>query len=184
MVLSILSATPVLAPISLAAIPAAPPAWQVMDTGTNVCVLCNLKCTACAETATNCSSCTPSGTDAAYLYGTTCIVSCPATTIGNNATRICDGCPSNCNTCTSTTVCTVCTSPYGLHTSLCYNPCPAASYYSSGVCVSCDPKCLACTSSPTTCSVCSNTAPNVAYLSGTSCLTSCLTGTYPSTNPN
>src|SRR5690242_17736497 len=40
-------------------------------------------------------------------------------------------CEANCNTCSSPTVCTVCTSPYRRYQSNCYNPCPTGTFASS-----------------------------------------------------
>ena len=149
-------------------------------TASKICVLCDLKCITCAGTATNCSSCTASGADAAYLSGNTCVLSCPSTTFGNNTTRTCNSCPSNCNNCTSSTVCTTCTSPYLLLSTSCVSSCPGGTFTGTGVCTSCDSKCLSCTGAlDTQCQSCAT-----GYtLSGSTCAASCLPTYGPSSTP-
>jgi len=86
------------------------PSYYYGDTSTNKCVGCNAACSACTGAlATTCTACNPNF----YLYGTTCVSTCPTTSILVGST--CKSCNSNCLTCSSTTTnCVTCNSGYTL----------------------------------------------------------------------
>jgi proprotein convertase subtilisin/kexin type 5 len=154
-------------------------------TASMICVACDAKCLTCQETATNCQTCTTSGTNEAFLLGgTTCVASCTGATVANTGTHVCDACPSDCTTCSSASVCTVCAATFGLLNSTCYSPCPDGYWLNGGTCSPCFVKCSICSTSASTCSACTLTGPNTAYLSGATCVTTCTGATYPSTSPN
>jgi hypothetical protein len=54
-----------------------------------LCVLCDVKCTACDQTSTNCTACTTSGLNEAFLYGFQCVNPCPTNYLANTANHIC-----------------------------------------------------------------------------------------------
>ena len=123
-----------------------------------------------------------------------CYDSCPTGTYVNGAE--CSACPSNCDVCSSGTVCTTCSSGFYLSSvnNKCYNPCPAGTYLSGSTCSGCSTGCSTCTSS-TACTACQsgyylyddgstqscyNPCPStlVADTTTNTCTTSCPAGTY------
>ncbi len=90
----------------------------------------------CDPCAFNCQSC--SGADAGTGY---CSI-CNAGFIVNTSTKLCELCPTNCNTCTSTTVCTACNRGYVVNKN-------------TNKCVSCGIDCVSCINSGmNSCDVC------------------------------
>ena len=93
----------------------------------NTCVLCDLYCRSCYDSATNCSACTLSGNYTAYLFASnfTCLTSCPVTYYANKFNQTCDLCDANCAECIFyANYCTVCPQDYGYYNHVCYLPCP------------------------------------------------------------
>jgi proprotein convertase subtilisin/kexin type 5 len=122
------------------------------------CVRCSNTCTQCAYLGTNCTACQTTGSFSAFLYDDNltfpkCMTVCPAGSVGVNATRTCNLCAIGCATCVSvTTNCTSCIATYGLLNSTCYSICPNKYYLSGGNCLSCNPYCMICSATNSTCS--------------------------------
>ena len=117
-----------------------------------VCTSCAEGCNTCSLRSSNCTSCLPNKT----LFKQTCLDSLPMNLWYNSVTMSYEQCSSSCLRCSSTYVCTQC--PLGMSlspTSTCVASCNS-NYYSdsSSVCRRCDPNCLNCQGSPTTCSSC------------------------------
>lgn len=66
----------------------------------------------------------------------------------------------------------------------CFSPCNSGFFLSAdGLnCTKCNILCLECITDAVTCSICNTVAPNIAYLSGTTCVKTCPDGTFPDTN--
>ncbi len=89
-------------------------------------------------------------------------------------------CPSNCDTCSNSTVCTACSSNYFLRNdNLCYSSCLAGTFSSSSnrTCVTCPNGCATC-SSLTLCLTCSSSPTSYFLRVDNLCYTSCLDGYY------
>ena len=100
-----------------------------------------------------------------FLSGTTCVA-----------------CPANCTTCSSATVCTQCAGTLLVQpgSASCASGCPT-SYYSNGVSyLACDTSCLTCSGAGANLCVTCNATSTLRYLSGSTCVSSCPSGTYAS----
>ncbi len=146
-----------------------------LTTNTTLCVLCDPKCAVCFETSTNCSSCTPSGGNEAFLLGTQCVNPCPAGYAVDTVLHECKLCANPaCLSCSyiNVSLCYQCNTTTYWYQSNCYNPCPQYTFLNAnGVnCTDCDISCAVCTNTPTPCSSC-----RTGYkLSGTTCAVNCL----------
>ena len=152
-------------------------------TSPNLCNSCDPKCYLCSgPSSSQCSMCTTSGADEAFLDGTTCVSTCPSATFANITSHTCDSCPGNCTVCTSSTICTVCDSGFGLLNSSCFSPCPDGYWLENGtICSLCDPFCALCSTSATDCSSCTVSGANEAFLLGSACINPCPTATFGNT---
>jgi hypothetical protein len=149
-----------------------------------VCILCDLKCTACYDLADNCTTCKSTGANASYLYDNTtigysqCVLTCPAGTFINSTARTCDLCDANCTTCAiNSTYCYSCVVGYGWAYYNCFMPCPDGRFFENTNCSKCPNTCAIC-SSLTVCSVCTLSGVNKAYLLNSTCYTNCPSGYY------
>ena len=97
-------------------------------TGSNICILCDLRCTACSINSTYCSACQSIAPNNAFLYLSTCVNPCPNGTFANTATRTCDPCVSKCVVCSDSLSCTTCLAGYTLRSGLCDSNCPQGKY--------------------------------------------------------
>ena len=108
------------------------------------CMLCSSNCLTCVTTSTNCLTCGFSTAGAnLYLFGSSCLLTCPNGYFANSATFTCDACHFGCATCSgsSLTSCTVCTDynnagtiiPYYkvLGSTTCAPTCPTGQFISS-----------------------------------------------------
>lgn len=116
------------------------------------------KCTPCNSSCLACTSataCTLCYPPTSYLSGSNCVTKCPSGTFGNYQTTLCESCYMGCATCDggATTDCLTCSSGYTFNSSL-------------GTC------------SKTGGITCSGTN----YIQGNSCVKSCSSGYYASTN--
>jgi hypothetical protein len=139
-----------------------------------LCVLCVNPCVTCTN-QTSCLSCNSS----TYLYGTICVITCPANiTVNNSATRSCDLCAAVCATCSGiTSNCTSCATNAALNNGSCVNPCPSPLVIKNGLCVSCDSPCNTCQNTSTNCTSCLSTT-NTPHILNNTCLASCPSGYY------
>ena len=176
--------------------------------GSNICQTCNTRCTKCTASGfTNCQQCA----SGFYLKSTTCYDSSGC--LGSNgwpnsSTNTCDGCHSDCLSCTgpNSNQCSSCnqlTSLKYLYNSGCGTACPDGTYPDgSNVCQTCNSRCTKCTASGfTSCQQCSsgyflktttchdsagclstNGWPNGATNTCDSCSTTCLSCTGPNSN--
>jgi proprotein convertase subtilisin/kexin type 5 len=167
------------------------PIGTYFTSSSNICNSCDPTCIACDTSSTNCSSCTLTGGNQAYLLNSTCLTSCPNGTFSSTNPNICTSCDPTCTVCdTSSTHCSVCTVSGAnmayLYNSGCVINCPNGTYSSTNpnVCNSCDPKCIICSASSTDCSSCTLNGGNQAYLLNSTCISTCPDGTFSSTNPN
>lgn len=153
-----------------------------------LCIVCDLKCKVCFEVATNCSACTINGTNAAFLYpiNSSCLISCPTGTYQNLTDRTCYLCNPECLTCQfNSSYCYSCdtTLGYAYLNFSCINLCPSFYFLSNGGsnCTKCSNYCTICDTIATNCSECTLNGTYMAYLSGSSCVTTCPNQTYPDT---
>lgn len=141
----------------------------------NICVYCDLRCSACFNSMSNCSACTTSGTWASFLDSSdpaniTCVNPCSPGTFANKVTRTCDKCNENCSTClNSANYCLSCevngSAWYGW---TCYTPCPAGFFQqNSSNCTPCSAFCSVCDGSSTLCTECTLTGIYKAFLFNT-----------------
>lgn len=151
-------------------------------TDIKVCVLCDVKCAVCYQAFNNCSSCTASVANEAFLIGTQCVNPCPAGYAADTANHTCVACGNSaCLSCSATNLsyCYLCNSTTYWYQFDCYSPCPPQTFVNGTNCTACDISCAVCTGAPTPCSTC-----NTGYkLSGTTCASSCLTQYGPTTDP-
>jgi proprotein convertase subtilisin/kexin type 5 len=149
-----------------------------LDSTTNSCVsVCpdkyysvnsTLQCSPCISPCVNCISNTSciSCQSGWFLFGNSCLVSCPVDTyIQNSANNTCDPCSSNCLTCINFTFqCKSCdtTKPLYLqpNTSTCVANCTGGLVPKAGVCSPCDSPCLTCSVTSTNCTSCNGTSAN------------------------
>ena len=137
-----------------------------------ICVLCLETCTACFDLADNCSACTTSGANESWLYYNStlnysqCLSPCPIGTFESNVNHTCDLCHNNCTSCEfNDTHCYSCVAGFGWNGYSCWMPCPTSYFYENGDlnCTKCPNVCFICVNT-TSCSVCTTTGPNTAYL--------------------
>ena len=156
--------------------------YGVANTTNNTltCTACNSNCLTCNYTSTNCTSCSSPN----FLYQGSCIANCAIQTIpsyGNVTDRNCYSCGTNCNYCTSATMCTSCIVNATLttynHNGICLTTCPTSSLTNAVAmtCDDCGSNCAHCVSSTSNCDACNTNY----YLYGTSCLSACPNGYYP-----
>lgn len=160
------------------------------------CVYCDKKCVACYMVSDNCSSCTTSGANAAFLSTTanpsypTCVKTCPDNFFANKTSRTCDPCNATCVTCiNSANYCTSCQAGYYWTGWTCYSTCPAHYFLDpNGTnCTKCLPYCDTCNGSYNICSVCTVSGQFKAYLynvsaTNTTCTRLCPSGFYGEDN--
>lgn len=132
-----------------------------------LCVNCVSPCSKCT-TISICQTCVASY----YLYGTSCLASCPAnTTVLINDT--CYNCSAACLQCSVTvTNCTACAASKFLYAGACYSTCPGNLIPIGSSCVSCDTSCRTCSVTVTNCSSCF-TNSSLSYYYGHMCLGAC-----------
>lgn len=167
------------------------PLGTYAPSGSYICSTCDPKCIACSLTATNCSSCTLTGGNQAYLLNSDCITSCPQGTYLSNTPNLCNACDLKCIACyASNTNCSSCTLNGSniayFYNMACLNNCPTGTYITTNpnVCSPCDLKCITCDTSSTNCQSCTLSGSNQGYLYNSGCVTTCPGGTYITTNPN
>jgi proprotein convertase subtilisin/kexin type 5 len=139
-----------------------------------LCVICVGPCVTCT-TQTACLSCNST----TYLYGTSCVTSCPSlTSVNDSSSRKCLPCDSVCASCSIlTSNCTSCASTAALYLGSCVNPCPTPLVVKNGQCVACDSPCATCSNTSTNCTSC-DSATSTPHLLNNSCVASCPTGYY------
>lgn len=155
------------------------------------CTACDPLCSICSGTATTCSSCNQISPSIGYLWNNSCLSGCPNGTYLSTNPNVCTACDNLCSVCSgSATSCSVCTlsgTYIGyLNSNTCVAACPNGTFPTSNpnVCAACDLLCSVCSGSATACSVCTLSGANIGYYWNNTCLSSCLTGTYSTTNPN
>ena len=126
-----------------------------------VCVYCDVKCSICYESATNCSACTTSGSNEAFLlaYNFSCESNCPVGYFENHTAQTCDLCDPSCISCDGfATYCFECdkVAGYAWNGYTCYNPCPTSTYIDNNNtnCTNCSPYCIDCSGDPSYCQSC------------------------------
>ena len=140
---------------------------------------CDLRCTDCFDSPTNCSACTRSGTWTSYLYSAdptniTCLKVCPDGFFANKTSQTCDPCNVNCSTClNSANYCLSCMSGWYWTGWSCYDPCPVHYYTNTNLinCTKCSLYCDTCIGPSTLCTVCTLSGTYTAYLMNTTNLT-------------
>ena len=142
-----------------------------------MCTACTSPCLTCSGSITSCVTCISGD----YLYGTTCVSTCPSTTVAVSTASPpqCEDCGPNCKTCTSANVdvCLTCATGYFLYSSTCINTCPTGTYQSGTNCYSCDTTCLTC-SGPNNneCTSCNTASATNGVLLNNYCVASCPSG--------
>lgn len=126
----------------------------------NYCQLCNSLCLLCQGSSNTCISCSTGF----YLYGNTCLSTCPAATYADTMMDSCLSCNSACATCfaADTFSCYSCkTNSTGqvfylsLGTTQCVTVCPDGQFQgSNNLCVACAPQCATCSIISTNCTKC------------------------------
>lgn len=118
------------------------------------CLPCDVKCSLCSVSATNCQECKTGF----FLSGSTCVATCPTGQYGDSVLKICVNCDPSCSACTGTSVnCTSCSSTYYLYNSKCVGNCPADVTIAdtiAKVCNPCTSGCLICQTIPAQCVTC------------------------------
>lgn len=143
-----------------------------------MCVLCSTLCVNCENTLNNCSSCKTSPTSLrSFLFvndssTSCCLKVCPAGYWANTTSNACELCHPNCTTCTNYDKCYSCASGYSWYGYTCYLPCNSGFWNNTANCTLCNSLCAEC-SDATTCSICTLSGTNKAYLSGTFCYKVC-----------
>ncbi len=128
----------------------------------NGCAICNVACSICFGTSTNCSSCVNSS----YILDTNTCTLCPAPCVK------CSGSISNCIQCNPTTFL------YSVNTS-CLSVCPATYVQntSTRTCDSCYLGCLNCTGiNFNQCVTCNNISTLIYYFYASTCIINCPSG--------
>ena len=146
---------------------------------TGVCSLCTSPCLTCSSSATNCTSCVNN----TYLNGNSCGNDCAGVTgtYADNSTWTCAACISNCSSCSgSSSNCTGCASTYFLTgTNICTQNCPTGTAKENSTSCTCNfTVCATCVLTINTCLTCATGL----VLRNSSCLSSCGTGYYNSSN--
>ena len=144
------------------------------------CVACSALCATCAG-AGACTTCI-----AGYYKNSAtsdCETTCLTTEYPDIATGTCTACTTGCGRCvaTGTDSCSTCTGSFFLAvgTTTCATTCPAGQFapITGNVCSLCSTTCATC-SAVNTCLTCKFIGTATAYLSGTTCVTSCPTATF------
>ena len=139
------------------------------------CANCQLPCTTCSQSATNCTAC-----QSGYLYyNNLCVTNCPSGMFQSSSN--CFNCVGPCSTCNSVSFCTSCATDYlNSVTGQCVDAsnCPGGTYANDTLqqCRTCPTGCTGCTNS-TNCTSCNNPL-YLFYNYG--CFTLCPAGTYQS----
>ena len=160
------------------------------DSLSHTCVLCHTSCEVCSDgTHTQCAFCKPG-----YFLqpsSTTCLNYCPHGSWKDTTNHICSSCDISCSVCTGANndECSSCNSGYFLQpapsTSTCLNSCPTGYWgdATSRTCMECDISCSVCSDGTNTqCSSCKT--GYFLQVGSTTCLTSCASGTWPSSTSN
>lgn len=95
-----------------------------------------------------------------YLYGETCVLSCPTQTYSIQSSYECQTCVVPCLTCTSSNSCLSCVAGYFLESSSCVTSCSSTELFGNSTSRACEP-------CPNPCSTCS--AVNSTYVLCLSC---------------
>ncbi len=132
--------------LNFACLSSCPTPYFLSNSSAN-CTICSSYCQSCTGTATNCSVCTLSGTYMAYLWGHSCVVTCPTQTYSSSTggVNMCVSCDASCLVCTSSpSPCTSCAATYYLYQSTCIPVCPDGYFAdnSTSSCLSCDIACV------------------------------------------
>lgn len=116
------------------------------------CAPCSVLCQACAVITTNCSSCTLTGPNTAYLYnGNQCLVNCVNGTYKGQALiagvleNVCLPCDGSCLLCTgSPSPCSACNTSFYLYSSSCGSTCPDLFFpdNTTWACLECEVYCV------------------------------------------
>lgn len=158
------------------------------DTVPSRCLACSADrhCSRCSDYL-SCSGCQPTY----FLYLQQCAPSCPnLTTVANEYTWSCEGCPNNCSTCSRDTTnsntfvikCLTCNSGYLLDRDRCYSGCVSYGLVAdlvTGQCTGCHSSCLTCAQSASNCLACNTSSPHPYFLLNR-CLSQCPNGYYAS----
>ena len=160
----------------------------------NQCLICDVSCTKCAGTSTNCTFCGSLGTTAVYLYNAACLNICPdgyypAISSSATASNLCLPCAGGCAKCTGSglTNCQACStvglSDYYLDIggTTCGLTCPLGQYAGPAAnhqCLACDSNCAQCVGTSTNCTFCSKATGMFLYQNR--CYSACPTGFFGS----
>ena len=172
------------------------PNGQYSNSTSYTCMLCNANCLTCIGTSSYCLTCGFSTIGAnLYLYGSSCLLTCPDGYFANVTANTCDPCHFGCATCTGPllTNCIVCNNYNNSGTidvyykvvgqTTCNTSCPTGQFISSlpNACASCDPGCISCSITSTNCTI---NACNTGYYylaTNNSCLSTCPDNYYANT---
>ncbi|XP_048114060.1 proprotein convertase subtilisin/kexin type 5 isoform X1 [Alosa alosa] len=116
---------------------------QVEDPETGECVDCEPGCKSCTpDDPELCNSCT----EGYFLYRYQCRRHCPQRTFEDQDRGLCQGCPSQCADCRSSTLCLACQPGHFLHGFDCVKECPEGTFGdgSGWRCQSCHTSCQTC----------------------------------------
>lgn len=160
-------------------------------------MLCNANCLTCVNTSSYCLTCGFSTIGAnLYLFGSSCLLTCPNNYFANTTANTCDPCNVGCATCTGPllTDCTVCRNYNNsgtievyykvLSATTCDRGCPTGQFISSSfpnTCAYCDPSCINCSVTSTNCTL-NACNPGYYYLaSNSTCVSNCPNNYYANT---
>ena len=151
-------------------------------TTAGVCISCkdypNLHCDFCLYSGGQivCSSTCNTG----YIYfssNQSCISSLPSGYVNISGTAY--QCDAQCKECTVNQItCTSCPAGLNLYATSCITPCPSTTVAINNICEPCTFPCATCSSTKTNCDSCSTAGPDVYYLNGDLCQTSCPSTTF------
>ena len=171
------------------------PAGQYSNATSFKCLLCDVNCLTCVTNSTNCLTCGFSSIGAnLYLFGTSCLLTCPNGYFANTLNNTCDLCHFGCATCTGPllTNCSVC-SDYNnsgtivsyykiLGATTCDTLCPLNQFINSllpNMCAFCDSGCISCSITSTNCTTTQCSSGYYYLNSNTSCVKTCPNNFYP-----
>lgn len=170
------------------------PNGQYSNATSYKCLLCDVNCLTCTGTSTSCVTCGFSSIGAdLFLYGTSCLLTCPVGFFANKATSTCDACDPGCSVCTGATLndCSKCRTvnnsgtltPYykEVTNTICGTTCPTGQFISSSInntCAVCDPGCIACSISSANCTINACSTGFFYFALNSSCISTCPNNYY------
>ncbi|CAD8044013.1 unnamed protein product [Paramecium primaurelia] len=142
-----------------------------VTSGEYICKQCNPECKKCKDINSYCLEC--NGT---YKFlNNKCLESCPKTYYNNQ--QVCQNCINNCDTCSNSTTCSVCSINFYLYQQTCVDTCPVnitITNQQQQTCDVCTNNCQTCQNQTSYCISCKTNY----YLYNNTCISLCKDGTY------